>query len=194
MKHNLSKPAALKEWAVAIEALRSGRQIILMRKGGIREETKDFQVESESFYLFPTYEHQNMRLIKPEFEHRLDETLNGWSIQDTEVTIRCYAKLAEDILIHDEEQLAKLGGLHIWTDSFAGERLKWKRANPLHVLLLRVYELDTPVRLPIVPSYTGCKSWIQLESDALAQASRSPVLDERAFAAAAGTVRQALGA
>ncbi len=45
----------LKEWAVAVEALRTGRQLLIMRKGGIREETKDFQVESESFiYIRPT--------------------------------------------------------------------------------------------------------------------------------------------
>ncbi|MDF2960367.1 MAG: hypothetical protein K0S39_2102 [Paenibacillus sp.] len=186
------KPVALKEWAVSVEALRNGQQILIMRKGGIREETKDFQVESDSFYLFPTYEHQKKQWIKPDYQHQLDKTLEGWSIQDTEVSVSCYAELAEDILIEDQEQLSKLGSLHIWTDSFAEERLKWKRTKPLHVMLLRVYELTAPVRLPILPSYNGCKSWIQLESDVLGKMERRPVLDEASFKKAVEQIKQAL--
>ena len=44
---------ALKEWAAAIRALENGMQTFLLRKGGIAEETRDFQVQSNSFYLFP---------------------------------------------------------------------------------------------------------------------------------------------
>jgi hypothetical protein len=192
MTENHSKQVSLKEWAVAIEALREGRQILIMRKGGIREETRDFQIESESFYLYPTYEHQKKQWIKPADQEQLDLTLEGWSIQDPEVTIHCYAELVEDILIQDQEQLDKLGGQHIWTDTFAEERLKWKRANPLHVMLLRVYELIEPIKLPIVPSYIGCKSWIQLDNDVLDAAARKPVLDDEAFARAVTQVKTAL--
>lgn len=187
-----AKPVALKEWAVAVEALRSGQQILIMRKGGIREETRDFQIESESFYLFPTYEHQKKQWIKPEFQHQLDQTLEGWSLEDPDVHIKCYAELAEDILIEDYEQLSKLRGLHIWTDTFADERLKWKRTKPLHVMLLRVYELTNPAELPILPLYNGCKSWIQLESEKLNKMERKPVLDEASFQKAVEAVKNAL--
>jgi hypothetical protein len=186
------RPVALKEWAVAIDALREGQQIIIMRKGGIREETRDFHIESESFYLYPTYEHQKKQWIKPDLQHRLDSTLEGWSIQDTEVAIHCYAELVEDILIQDQDQLSRLGGLHIWTDSFAEERLKWKRAKPLHVMLLRVYELPEPVKLSITGAYTGCKSWIQLESETINEAKRKPVLTDESFARAVEQVKAAL--
>ncbi|MFD0679742.1 MULTISPECIES: DUF1802 family protein [unclassified Paenibacillus] len=186
------RPVALKEWAVAIEALRSGQQILIMRKGGIREETRDFQIESDSFYLFPTYEHQKKQWIKPEYQHQLDKTLEGWSIEDTNVSIQCYAELVEDILVEDQEQLSRLGGLHIWTDTFADERLKWKRAQPLHVMLLRVYELTVPAQLPILPLYNGCKSWIQLESDTLNGMERKPVLDDEAFQKAIEVIKEAL--
>lgn len=186
------KPVALKEWAVAVEALRSGRQILIMRKGGIREETKDFQVESDSFYLFPTYEHQKKQWLKPEYEADLDKTLEHWSIEDTEVTLRCYAELAEDILIEDKDQLDRLSGLHLWTDTFAEERLKWKRTKPLHLMLLRIYELTEPVTIPISPDYIGCKSWIQLESEALNSVGRKPVLDDEAFGHAVHNIKAAL--
>ena len=42
---------ALKEWAVTVESLAQGQQILLLRKGGIHEEGKDFKVMD----LFPSY-------------------------------------------------------------------------------------------------------------------------------------------
>lgn len=192
MTDSQMKPVALKEWAVAIEALREGRQMLIMRKGGIREETRDFQIQSESFYLYPTYEHQKKQWIKPADQAQLDMTLEGWSADDTEVVIDCYAELVEDILIEDQEQLNKLSELHIWTDSFAEERLKWKRAKPLHVMLLRVYTLDEPITMPIIPAYIGCKSWIQLESTMIDTAARKPVIENEMFNEAVSQVKIAL--
>ncbi|MBU7320321.1 DUF1802 family protein [Paenibacillus oleatilyticus] len=179
----------LKEWAVAVEALKQGEQILIMRKGGIREETRDFQVESESFYLYPTYEHQRKELIKPAFAERVDERAPEWSGKQAE--IGCYVELAEDILIETEEQLAKLKPFHIWTDRLAEERLKWKWTKPLHVMLLRVYALDEPVRIPVLDEYNGCKSWIGLP-ESLHGAPRRPVLTDEAFAIEANRIREAL--
>ena len=48
---------ALKEWAITVEALASGTQIMLMRKGGIHEENKDFRIIHDEFLLYQTYEH-----------------------------------------------------------------------------------------------------------------------------------------
>ncbi|KPV57303.1 hypothetical protein QJ48_23055 [Paenibacillus sp. A3] len=179
----------LKEWAVAVEALKQGKQILIMRKGGIREETRDFQVESDSFYLYPTYEHQRKELIKPEFADRVDDRAPEWSGEQAE--IGCYAELAEDILIETEEQLARLKPFHIWTDRLAEERLKWKRTKPLHVMLLRVYALDEPVRIPVLNEYNGCKSWIGLP-ESLHGAPRRPVLTDEAFVMEANRIREAL--
>lgn len=36
---------ALKEWAVVVKALRQGRQIFLLRKGGIAEQCGEFRVD-----------------------------------------------------------------------------------------------------------------------------------------------------
>ncbi len=49
---------ALKEWAVTVKALNEGKQIILICKGGIREEKREFQIDDKEFFLYPTYEHQ----------------------------------------------------------------------------------------------------------------------------------------
>ena len=42
---------ALKEWAVAIRALREGRQVMLLRKGGIREAEGEFVVVAGTFLI-----------------------------------------------------------------------------------------------------------------------------------------------
>lgn len=183
---------ALKEWAVAVQALTLGKQILIMRKGGIREETRDFQVESDSFFLYPTYEHQKPELVKSDYVPLLNDTLKDWSPGDTETLIRAYARLEEDLLIDSQEQLDKLRDCHIWTDRFAEERLRWKRTSPLHVMLLRVYELERPVRVPILSEYVGCKSWIGLPYE-LETVPRKPVLGDEAFRAEAEKVKVRLG-
>ena len=47
---------ALKEWATVVNALENGDQTVLLRKGGILEDSSGFVVESEKFFLFPTFE------------------------------------------------------------------------------------------------------------------------------------------
>ncbi|MCD1258823.1 DUF1802 family protein [Paenibacillus athensensis] len=185
------KPIALKEWAAAIRALESGAQMFIMRKGGIIEETRDFQVQAEAFYLYPTYEHQRRELLKEAYRPVIDQTLEGWTLDAATAAITCYAELVEDILIEDQERLGRLFPYHIWTENFAEERLRWKRKNPLHVLLLRVYKLDEPQEVPIDPAYLGCKSWIEL-TQPLGATDMKPVLSDAEFAERVAAIRAAL--
>jgi hypothetical protein len=46
-----------KEWQVVCDALASGRQSIILRKGGIHEGREGFSFGEELFYLFPTRFH-----------------------------------------------------------------------------------------------------------------------------------------
>ncbi len=57
---------ALKEWAVAVKSLGRGDQVIVLRKGGIHREDRDFRLVHPQFLLYPTYEHQRVELIKPD--------------------------------------------------------------------------------------------------------------------------------
>ncbi|MDC0315120.1 DUF1802 family protein [bacterium] len=45
---------AFKEWDVVCEALESGRQKLILRKGGIHEGREGFSFAHEEFVLFPT--------------------------------------------------------------------------------------------------------------------------------------------
>ncbi len=70
-------PIAFKEWAVTVRALAEGEQLVAMRKGGIREENKHFEVEHDRFFLYPTFDHQRNDLVReshhPELRRALEE-------------------------------------------------------------------------------------------------------------------------
>src|SRR5215831_9477184 len=57
---------AFKEWAVICEALALGRQALILRKGGIAENSGSFRLEHTQFWLFPTYIHQQAAGIVPD--------------------------------------------------------------------------------------------------------------------------------
>lgn len=189
-----NRPAALRDWAVAVKALTEGKQILVLRKGGIAEETRDFRLVSDSFYLLPAYEHQKPELLKEAYRGGIGETLADWNPEEGTVRVGAYAEAVVDIEIRDQETLDRIRNYHIWTDAFAEERLRWKRSKPLHLLLLRVYAADEPVEIPMLPSYSGCKSWVSLEGEALpARPDWKPVLDDEAFARERDAVIAALG-
>ncbi|MGU3472283.1 DUF1802 family protein [Paenibacillus sp. D51F] len=186
--------AALKEWAVAVRALEEGRQIVVLRKGGIAEETRHFRLERPDFYLLPAYEHQRPELLKEEARPLLDEVLGEWAGPGAgTVSISSWAHAVEDIPVTDPEVLERIRERHIWTDSFAEERLRWKKRDPLHVLLLRVYKLRQPLRLPMEPAFTGCKSWISLP-EGLDGEQSEPVLGDEEFNRMRMEIRSLLGA
>ena len=70
-------PIALKEWAVTVRALAEGEQLVALRKGGIREDDKHFEVEHDQFFLYPTFDHQRNDLVReshhPELRRALEE-------------------------------------------------------------------------------------------------------------------------
>ena len=90
---------ALKEWAVVVSAMDRGEQVLLLRKGGISEDGKDFRVVHPEFLLYPTFEHQKEELLKEsyhdELRHVLSEAENGETI-----TFSHWAKLEEIIEAH----------------------------------------------------------------------------------------------
>src|SRR5215208_2547032 len=70
-------PIAFKEWAVTVRALAEGEQLLTLRKGGIREEHKHFELPHERFFLYPTFDHQRNNLVReshhPELRRALEE-------------------------------------------------------------------------------------------------------------------------
>ncbi|MCW2959117.1 MAG: hypothetical protein JWP18_1920, partial [Solirubrobacterales bacterium] len=70
-------PIAFKEWAVTVRALAEGEQLVTLRKGGIREDGKHFELSHDRFFLYPTFDHQRNDLVRashmPEMRRALEE-------------------------------------------------------------------------------------------------------------------------
>lgn len=181
-----SRPA-LKEWAVTLRALDAGHQILLLRKGGIREEGKQFRLDYERFYLYPTFEHQRPELLKPVFRGTFDDLLAGRNGEPS-IVVSHFAEVTDAWEIFDQETLEALSPFHIWTDEYAMERLRWMPKKPLHVMLLRVYRLPETRVLPWRQEYGGCKSWIDLAEPVATEGMR-PVLDDTDYARMAAPIR-----
>lgn len=183
MPSNVQQPVSpliLKEWAVAVKALGEGKQIITIRKGGLYEETRQFRLENNSFYLYPTYEHQKLEMVKSAYHDLLHATLAGWTCEQQTVEIQYFAEVTDDVELMDEAKLRALAPYHIWTDDFADVRLHWKKKQPLHILFARMYRLDRPVEIPIEEAYKGCKSWHDLLTE-IPRQSFSPVLSDEVY-------------
>ncbi len=152
---------ALKEWAVTVQALAQGQQILLLRKGGIHESSQDFRVIHPEFLLYPTYEHQRADLLKPAHQPALEQLLADRPQTDT-ITFTHFARAEEVIEVAAQERVDDLAPHHIWTDAYAQSRLHWKPMLPLSILLLRVYRLEQPATVPYLKEYGGCTSWVEI--------------------------------
>ena len=172
----LQLQSALKEWAIAIEALNQGDTIILLRKGGIREQ--GFQVEDSFVWLYPTYEHQKPHLLKPEYTSQVVSVESGWHPE--QVTIASCAEITDILAIDNIKQIEALQPYHIWNEQMIGDRLKWKPQKPLIVLLLKVYRLPQPQSIPYSNAYGGCKSWIELNLP-IATDQLIPVIEDNQY-------------
>lgn len=170
---------ALKEWAIAIAALTAGQTLVLLRKGGIREQQGKFSVKCDRIILYPTYEHQKPHLLKPEYGDRVQPVESGWHPQTLDIT--AWADITETLTVSHEPTLQALYPFHIWNEQFIQERLKWKPREPLQVLLLRVYKLLQPISIAYHPEYGGCKSWIELLEPIPLQPA-TPVLSDEEYA------------
>ena len=182
---------ALKEWAVTVHSLAQGKQILLLRKGGIHEEGKDFRVIHPEFLLYPTYEHQREDLLKPEHQSTLSQLLSESPRSET-ITFTHWAKAEEVLEISDQEKVDDLEPHYIWTAAYAQSRLHWKPMLPLSVLLLRVYKLEQPVTVPYLPDYGGCTSWVEVLSD-VTLGDMEPVLDDAEYRRRVDDIKGSLG-
>ncbi|NEN92177.1 MAG: DUF1802 family protein [Okeania sp. SIO3H1] len=152
--------AALKEWNIAINALEKGNTIMLLRKGGIREQKGNFTVAYKQVLLYPTFEHQQPDLLKPEYVTQVQVVDSGWHPE--KIKISSFAEITHILPVSDESILNKLFVYHIWNKKFVSDRLKWKPQQPLYILLLRTYKLSQNYEIFYRREYGGCRSWIEL--------------------------------
>jgi hypothetical protein len=179
---------ALKEWALVCERLLDGRQAIMLRKGGINE--KGFWVDADEFLLYPTYFHQMAEKVRPEFA---EETAALLADPPPEQVLRMagVARVVEHIEVARPDGMASLADLHPYNDEQVAMRLEFRPKKPLVILVVEVRPTLEPVEIPMLESYGGCVSWVDvgLERPALGDA----VLDDTTLRAIADRVRAAVG-
>lgn len=180
---------AFKEWAIVVDALGQGEQIIILRKGGIHETRGQFRPEQDTFWLFPTQFHEDERSVIASKRPALREIAR--TSRPGEVDIRYLAEVDSVYQITDLDALKALQGRHIWSEHVLEQRFQFGRGPGLFALLVRVWQRPDTVCLPVRESYGGCKSWIELERPLLT-ADLTPVLTDEAFAAQRNELTQRL--
>lgn len=147
---------AFKEWALVCEALGSGRQSVIIRKGGIAEGNSGFSFQHQEFLLFPTWFHEQLEKTTLPPETDLPEAPGG------ELEIRYAATVEWSRQITDLNVLQQLRGHHIWQDSVLEERFRYEDTPGVHVAYVRIFRLDPPKRLKNEKRFGGCRSWVEL--------------------------------
>jgi hypothetical protein len=155
--------AAFKEWAAVCRALASGRQDVILRKGGIVEPGGEFRLESREFLLLPTFLHQSAEQLIPEARDLL-VGIDADRPPPGRIVLTHLARVRDAVRITDPAALATYRGRHVWTDAVVAERFhRWK--DELHVLEVAVSPLAEPANVAWHDDYGGCKSWLTLHDD-----------------------------
>ena len=170
---------AFKEWAVICRALGTGRQVLILRKGGIGEEAGTFRPEHREFLFFPTGFHQSTEQVLPK-AHRLLREAEADQPPPDQVTFRHFAVATDAIRVASLSALRALRGEHIWSDAVVEERFHRWQEDTVYALIVRVYALPKPITIAVMDRYAGCKSWVDLDVD-VPTAGAVPVLADEAF-------------
>jgi hypothetical protein len=169
---------AFKEWAVICRALATGRQAVVLRKGGIDEDGGTFRVEHARFWLYPTYAHERPDALKPEGQALLAEVEADRPAPGV-VRLTHWAEVGGAFNLQNLVAALRLGELHLWSTATVQARFAY-RAPGLYALPVRVWQAPQPIELPETPHYAGCKSWVELERS-LPTSGSTPVLDDEAY-------------
>jgi hypothetical protein len=144
-----------KEWALVCAALGSGRQTLIIRKGGLAEGRDGFAFQHREFFLFPTYFHEQLDRVRSP-----DAILPEAS--PNEIEIRYFARVLQARVVTDWEEVRALEPQHILREEVVRERFESGDAPGVHVALVEVFRLEPVWRFPDAKTYGGCRSWIDL--------------------------------
>lgn len=163
------------------DALASGRQSIILRKGGIHEGRLGFSFAHDEFFMFPTRFHAQGNQVR----EGVVKVLPEWQPGDT-LPITHFAEASWAVTLTDWAQVAALEPFHIYSEATVRDRFDWQgkgmSAGSIHVAFVRVSELATPWLLPYQTSFGGCRSWIQMpDPPSCWKTSTRPVMGDDAF-------------
>jgi hypothetical protein len=165
---------AFKEWTLICEALGSGAQSIIIRKGGIAEGRDGFRFKHADFLLFPTLFHEQVNKLKLPSETALPQPPPDGQHA---VSLAAHVDWTRDVT--DWEQVKALAPFHLWTETEIEKRFRQDDSPGVSVAFVRISRLSTPLLFPDAPKYGGCRSWIDVP-ELPAGTQLKPVLGEDA--------------
>ncbi len=179
-----------KEWTLICDALGSGAQSLIIRKGGIAEGREGFRFQHDDFLLFPTLFHEQVAKLKLPPETPLPAPrADGQHV----VNVRIHVAWTRDI--SDFATVQRLAPFHLWQESELQKRFHYeeeKGRTGVSVALVRAERLSAPFIFPDSPKYGGCRSWIQLP-ELPPEITSVPALDDAAHAAREAEILAVLG-
>src|SRR5260221_7747818 len=158
---------AFKEWAVVCGALATGRQTIILRKGGIDEGREGFRVKHDEFWLLPTRFHQDASQIVPDALPLWQQVQNSQgatgsaSVPPGKFQIDLYAVVEEVFEVRELSVLQRLADEHILSKETIEQRFHYRHPG-LFVLAVRIYQIPKSIEVNDSPYIAGCKSWVEL--------------------------------
>ncbi len=164
---------AFKEWAGVCDALASGRQSIILRKGGISEEPGPgrFVPDHREFWLYPTFVHQAEQGLRIPVAPP-----DSGSDEDATIPIGQLARVELIARVEDESALSALEPYHILTPETVRGRFHYRRPG-LWVLAVRIWRREPPYWIAATAEHAGCKTWVTLD-EPLATAEVLPAIGE----------------
>ncbi len=186
-----------KEWTLVCDALGSGAQSIIIRKGGIAEGRAGFRFEHPEFFLFPTLFHEQVAKLKLPPDTALPAPRRDGQ---HEISLRVRVEWTQDVA--DLAVVRRLAPFHHWQDSEIEKRFRYelpsaRRAGAevetccVSVAFVRVEKLSAPFVFPDSPKFGGCRSWIHLP-ELPAGITGVPMMDDSAHRARESQIRALL--
>jgi len=171
---------ALKEWNVVCEAIASGRQMMLARKGGIAEPEGEFQLPKDRFWLYPTYFHEAEAKLNEQGKQLLaDHPEFTQPPASPDVTMHLVCEVTDAIYVEEEAKLETVLSEQILNREALRMRFHY-RAPGIHVLVIRAYEVSRPATITPTEAMAGCKSWVEYH-EPLETGELRPIVDDAAF-------------
>jgi hypothetical protein len=165
---------AFKEWGVICSALAEGKQSLILRKGGIAEESGLFKPEHDRFWLYPTAFHQQQQDgIKPD-----GQSLPRIGGED-KLRLTHFVEVTDVIHVENESTALAFDRFHLWTPETVSKRFHYRKPG-LYILITRIFSTAKAIELSLHPAWDGCKTWVDLGHE-VEPIEPKPVLEDEAF-------------
>lgn len=159
------RPVAFKEWQLVADAIASGEQSVLLRKGGISEGKAGFQWLHDRFFLFPSLFHEQATQVTPLPDGSLRSFQPIPGLAADEVAFSVYVETIATGRITDWGEVERLAPFHIWREEIVRERFDWGDEPGLAWATIHAWKLSDPWILKDRASFGGCRSWFGLPQD-----------------------------